>query len=226
MTIPTPSLIPEPQPGEKPPRLSEEVERLIVLLQEKSLVLAEMIAVLHGRAYNLLLIILALPFCTPIPLPGLSTPFGWIIAIIGARLGLAQKPWLPRRMLELQIKPAWMIPVLRAVRRVARGLEFLLRPRLSWLADYTPLHRLYGAMILTSGLLLLLPLPIPFSNLLPSATVVLLASGMLERDGAAIIGGVAAFAVTLAFFALIFWGGAEAVQWIRAMVGDWFEPVD
>jgi hypothetical protein len=38
----------------------------------------------------------AFPFCTPIPLPGFSLPFGLVIAIIGLRLALGQKPWLPR----------------------------------------------------------------------------------------------------------------------------------
>jgi hypothetical protein len=222
----TPSLVPETRNAGNPPRLSVEVERLIGLLEKRPMPLEEMIALLHGRAYNLLLIILALPFCTPIPLPGLSMPFGSIIAIIGARLGLAQKPWLPRRLLEMQIKPGLMIPVLRAVQRMARGVELLLRPRLSWLAEFTPLHRLYGAIIFSCGLLLLLPLPIPFSNLLPAATVVLLASGVLERDGAAIISGLCAFALTLAFFSIVFWSGAEALQWIRSVVGDAFEPVD
>jgi hypothetical protein len=34
-----------------------------------------------------------------------------------------------------------------------------------------------------SGLLMLLPLPIPLTNTLPALTVVLLAAGAIERDG-------------------------------------------
>ena len=72
----------------RPRRLSEELADLRTRFTEQPVTLREVILVLRGRAYLLLLILLALPFCTPVPLPRLSTPFGLAIALISLRLAL------------------------------------------------------------------------------------------------------------------------------------------
>ena len=66
----------QPEALEKiaPRKLSEEIEGLIAAFGEGPVTLRGMMAVLRGRAYILAVFLLALPFCTPIPLPGLSTP--------------------------------------------------------------------------------------------------------------------------------------------------------
>ena len=63
-------------------RLSEELDLLRARAGERAVTLREVIYVLGGRAYLLLVLLLALPFITPIPIPGLSTPFGLAIALI------------------------------------------------------------------------------------------------------------------------------------------------
>ena len=87
-----------------PPRkLSEELADLRARLGAKPMTLREVIHSLRGRAYTLLVILLALPFITPIPLPGLSTPFGLAIAFIALRLALGQRPWLPMKLQRKQL---------------------------------------------------------------------------------------------------------------------------
>jgi hypothetical protein len=199
-------------------RLSEEINVLLKIIAERPLRLREMLFVMQGRAYMLLLILLSLPFCTPIPIPGLSTVFGGIIALIGIRLSLRLNPWLPGRILDAEISPKLVRTLLNAAHKTAKGIEVLLKPRLSFLVDFLLLHHLYGAMIFISGLLLMLPLPIPFSNILPAITVVFLAAALLERDGYFVIAGVLAFVVDAAFFSAIFLGGAAVVNWLE----DWF----
>jgi hypothetical protein len=56
-----------------------------LLLKDKSLTLAELKRSLKGRGPAMLLILLALPFCF-IAIPGLSTPFGIAICLLGACL--------------------------------------------------------------------------------------------------------------------------------------------
>ncbi|MFZ0710673.1 MAG: exopolysaccharide biosynthesis protein, partial [Terrimicrobiaceae bacterium] len=70
-------------------------------------------------------------------------------------------------------------------------------------------------IILICGGLLLLPLPLPFSNALPALTVVLLAAGMLEKDGYFVIAGLLMFVITLIFFGSLFLGGAATVIWLK-----------
>jgi hypothetical protein len=205
-------------------RLSEEIDALLQIIAERPLRLREMVAVLQGRAYMLLLILLSLPFCTPIPIPGLSTVFGGIIALIGLRLSLRLTPWLPDRILDAQMSPKLVSTLLLAARKTAKGIEVLLKPRLIFLVDFLLLHHLYGAMIFVSGLLLMLPLPIPFSNILPAITIIFLAAALLERDGYFVVAGVLAFIVDVAFFSAIFLGGAAVINWLEESFGGTLDP--
>lgn len=197
---------------------------MVAGLGERPVRLREVVVTLRGRAYTLLLIFLALPFCTPIPLPGLSTLFGVVIALIGFRLSLRQKPWLPARLLDAALPPKFFARVLVAARKFMRLLEYLLKPRWAFLIERGVLHHVYGAIILISGLLLLLPLPIPFTNMLPALTVVLIASALLERDGYFVVAGLVVFALTVAVFGGLFWGGAEAAGWLKDHFSGLFQP--
>jgi hypothetical protein len=105
--------------------------------------------------------------------------------------------------------------LLGAASRIVSGLEVLLRPRLDFLHEQWVYRRIAGTLILVSGFLLLLPLPIPLSNSLPALTVVLLDAGAMERDGIFFLGGCAMFSTTLAFFALLAFGGAHLFDKFR-----------
>lgn len=193
---------------------------------ERALRLRDVLEVTQNRGYTMLLILLAVPFCTPIPLPGFSLPFGLVIAFMGLRLALGQRPWLPARLLDTQLPAKFFPRFLAGTRRLVRWLELLLKPRLGHLVRSRLARQGMGAIILVCGLLLTLPLPLPFSNGLPALTVLLLAAAMLEEDGHAALAGGAAFVLTLAFFAAILWGGAEAVNFFKAFWGDVLRPDD
>lgn len=181
---------------------------------------------LQGRVYTMLLVLLPLPFCQPIALPGLSTPFGVIITLLGLRFAFRQKPWLPRSLLRVQIPSKFLPAVLRGSAKLLRWIERFLHPRMTWLFDFPATQALAGCVICSCGLLLLLPLPVPFSNLFPALTVVLLAASVSERDGAMFFAGITCFALTIAFFALIFLGGVEVLEWIKGHFHGFFDPVD
>ena len=71
---------------------------------------------------------------------------------------------------------------------------------------------LIGLGIVAGGLLLLLPLPIPFSNMVPAWAVVLLTAGMMERDGLVVLLG---HIMTLVSWGVIFLAwlfGVEGIQ--------------
>lgn len=203
----------------KPRKLSEELALILREFEVETVTLREVLGLLHGRGYVLLVMLLALPFCTPVPLPGLSTPFGLIIAIIGMRLALGEKPWLPARLLDTRLPPKIFAKVFALTRKITLGFERLLRPRLLWITGSSGLLQLHAVPIVICASMLLLPLPIPFSNVVPAWGIMLIAGGLLERDGAFIIAGYGATVITLAFFAAIAIFGAEAVdflwQWAR-----------
>jgi hypothetical protein len=150
---------------------------------------------------------------------GVSTPFGTVIAIIGFRLALGQKPWLPKRLLDTTLPSGFFVRLLGAAKWLVRALESLLRPRLSSLVENRPFRHAYGLIIFVCGFVLLLPLPIPLTNGMPALTIVLLAGAVLDRDGVAMIAGLLSFALTLGLLALLAWGGIEAVEWLTKGLG-------
>jgi len=181
---------------------------------ERAVTLREVIVVLCGRAYLLLVILLALPFCAPVSLPGLSTPLGAVIALISLRLALGQRPWLPERLLDWRLPPGFFVRVFRVTARLLRFLETLLRPRATAFVEARILRNLHAVVMLVAAGVLLLPLPIPLSNTFPAWTVILIAAGLLERDGAFVAAGYAMFAAGTAYFVLL---GGAAHQLIDAI---------
>jgi hypothetical protein len=197
-------------------RLSADIERVLEAFSHREVTLGEIIALMQQRAYSFVLLLVALPFCTPVPLPGLSTPFGLVIAFIGLRIACGLHPWLPERMLALRLPPKWLPRMFRAVERPVRWLERVLRPSLSVLVKKGLARQLHGAMILVCGLLLLLPLPVPFTNFFPAVAIALLACAMMESDGRFSIAGAAFFLAALAYFGLLVFGGAALASGINA----------
>ena len=160
----------------------------------------------------MLLLVIGLPLLAPLPLPGVSTLFGFVVLVLGARLALGRQLWLPRKILQRQLSARFISTLLTAAGRALRWLEVLLRPRLDFLQEQWIYCRIAGTLIMLSGLLLLSPLPLPLANSFPALTVVLLAAGALERDGLFFLAGCAMFILTLAFFGLLVFGGTQLVE--------------
>jgi hypothetical protein len=201
-------------------RLSEALAKLEEKSHGQSLNLGDVIFLLDERARTFLLLLLSLPFVQPIPLPGLSTPFGVAIAFLGIGFLVGQKPWLPGRLLKIQLPEKFLAPAFQVMRRLARILEVLLRPRILFLATNPIMQRFEGFCILVCGVLLSLPLPIPFSNMLPAVTVITFACSTLGKDGFFYLGGIFCFGITVIFFAVVGLGGAATMAWIYEWLAE------
>ncbi len=206
------------QPG-IPQKLSEELADLQARAATRAVTLREVIYVMRGRAYLLVVVVLTLPFLTPIPVPGLSTVFGLAIAAIALRLALGQRAWLPARLQRTELPPGFFTRLLKVAKWIIRLIEKFLRPRLFPLTNTALLRQLHAILLLVAALVLLLPLPIPFTNSFPAWAILLLAGGLLERDGVAVLLGYVVFAAGVLYF--VFLGEAAAqlaealLQWLR-----------
>lgn len=196
----------------RPRKLSEELERLIVEFHTRSVTLRELIAVFQTRAYDLLMLLLGLPFLVPVPLPGLSMALGLVIAVIAARLTLGQRPWLPQRLLDHRLPPRFFPVLLGSARRVVRALEFMLKPRLLWITA-PPMPQLHALIIFIAAVVLLLPLP-PGTNFPPAVVIVIMAGGLIERDGLFVIAAYVAFALNMVFFGAFAFYGTKLFEMI------------
>ncbi len=161
--------------------------------------LAQVERALAGRGFALMIAFMALPFCV-VPIPGLSTPFGAAIALMGFRLALGQRPWLPRFIVNHRMEGKRLRRVLSAGVRWSERLERFIRPRFGFM-EWPVTRRLIGLCIAYCGFILFLPLPIPLSNTFPAFALVLLSLGLMERDGALVLGGFAGALLGSAYIA-------------------------
>jgi hypothetical protein len=185
---------------------SQELRVLAERYRERPVPLGEILDTLGPRASALLVVICALPFFTPISIPGLSTPFGLVILLLASRFFLGLPPWLPGRLRRVVLPGAFFTRMLSASSKLIGWLERRLCARIPLIADAGWKLRLHTLVVIISALLLMIPLPPlpPFTNTLPALVAVVMTFSTLRRDGVGILAGHAIFAFTVGYF--IFWG--------------------
>lgn len=150
--------------------------------------LREVFAKLAGRGLPILAILLSLPFCQPIQIPGMSTPFGLIIFFIGLRYAFGHHLWWPKKLLDKKISKRALEKIVKNTLWLLQKLNKISRVRLEWF--FAPsIKILHGLMLAVLGLFLALPLPIPFSNILAAWAILLLCVGLIEDDGLFVLAG-------------------------------------
>lgn len=172
--------------------------------------LGEVFDALGAKASALLIVLCALPFSTPVTIPGLSTPFGLVILLLAARYFMGMPPWLPERLRRVHLPGDFFAKVIDASSRLVGWLERRLRTRWSFLTDADWKLRLHTGVVIIAALLLMLPLPPlpPFTNTLPALVAVLLTFSVMKRDGLGTLAGHGLFLFTVGYF--IFWGEVVA----------------
>lgn len=200
---------------EPPPRLSEELVRLRGAVGERAVTLGEIVDTLGVRAYLVLLVLLSLPFITPIPLPFLSTPFGLAIGGIAWQLVRGKSPRLPARLRAKVLPPGFIGRLLAVAAGLIRFLEHNLRPRLGLFIAEGLATRWHAAGMLLAAGVLLLPLFVPLTNAFPALAILLIAAGLLERDGLAALAGHLMLVLGSLYFVLLGEGASQAVDWLK-----------
>ena len=158
-----------------------------------------LLAGLGRRAYGMLLFVATLPAFIPIPIGGAIR--GPLVVLIGVQLLWGRRrPWLPRFLASRGPHRHALARFYRLVSPWLARLERLVRPRLPVLLHYRAARVFTGLLLVLLGLLL--ALPIPLTNYLFGAILLLFALAMLERDGALMLVAWACGATAVASFGL------------------------
>ncbi len=184
------------------PRLADgEGERLTV---------AELVGRMQDRAHTALLVLFALPNTLP-SIPGTSAITGVPPVYLSLQLALGRKPWLPAFITERSLSRQALSTMLeRAQPWMERGERYL-HPRLGRLTTATA-QKAVGVLMVLLALAVLLP--IPFGNMLPSLAIIFFAIGLMEEDGAWIIGGLVTMTIGIALFTTVLWGLFKAAVFV------------
>jgi hypothetical protein len=180
-------------------RFSQELKPLIERSATQSVTLGELLAETSEQSFGLVMALLALPFLLPMP-PGISTISGSGCILLGLQMLAGWKaPWLPKRIAQMKLPQAFMEKLLKLVQSITKLLEKFVRPRMPWLANNPSIWRINGLCI--CWLAILLMLPIPLTNPIPTVGILLFVFAMLEADGLLMC---VSYGMTLVITAVVF----------------------
>jgi hypothetical protein len=152
----------------------------------RTLTMGSLVEALRERGIGALMVLFAL--LVMIPIPGLNTIFAAPLVLLTARQALGRNTiWLPNRILERSLDPAETAGAITKVLPWLRVLEKILRPRMPWVTA-SGTARLVGAVGLSISLFA--SIPVPLTHTVPGAGLLLMAGGIMQRDGLAILAGI------------------------------------
>jgi hypothetical protein len=201
-------------------RISDALRRLLREAAGRPLMIREMVEILHGRGLQFVVILLCLPFLTPVTVPGVSIPFGLAIALCGFRIAFGHKPWLPEFILNRRISYTVLERMVHFGCMIYEKVEKVIRPRLGFFLVAPGMGMAIGLAIALSGIFLSLPIPPPFplTNTIPGFAIIFLSLGLMERDGGLILCGHALTIVSAIYVTLIALLGKAGVDHLWQML--------
>jgi len=203
---------PASPPGQKDD-VSHNVTRLLRRLAddggEAGLSLGEIRDRLDERAYGLLILLLSIPCLVP-GLYGVPQVVGVIIIVVAAQLLVGrEEPWLPRWMLNLRARGAWLKAMADFAESKLSWVDRLSRPRLTRFASGAGEKLAATFMILAT-----LTIVLPMTNTIPSVALALLSVGLIQRDGLFVIGGAAVATGWLTLLGAVAAGLLFGAEWV------------
>ncbi len=163
--------------------------------------IAELLSGIKTQALAIMLILFALPNIPP-ALPGTSAITGLPLVILTLQMTLGQSLWLPRVIANRAVPRAGLMAVLTWAAPYFHKVERLLRPRALGLTTSVMKQGIGGLMLILS---LIIMLPIPLGNTMPSLAIVLIAMGLAQRDGVFVITGFAVAALSVLGLIVLYW---------------------
>lgn len=188
----------------KPAKASDLLLELMDAFPNERVTIGEFLLRLDGRAYGLLLLLLALPMCIP-NIPGISTVFAVMMFVPAVQMMIGRgHAWLPKRICAWSFSREALQSALKGALPILRRIETLARPRWSALVS-APTLPLWGVM--TFIMAIVLALPIPGGNWPVGITVAAMSLALLQQDGLLAIISTVLAAITLAVvFAILRYG--------------------
>ena len=199
---------PDTTPRQRPRRTSHLLRDFVTGHPEPRISLGVLRDALGDRGFGVLLFIFALPNLVPVNIPLLSAVLGLPLVLLAAQLTYGRhKPWFPRWLTERSFSREGFANVVLRSLPYLEGAERLLRPRLTVLLSWTG-ERLIGLAILVLALVLFLP--IPFANWLPACAIAIIGLAIVEKDGLAVLVGLAVGIASLVVAAAVVIGLIKA----------------
>ena len=170
-------------------RAPERVSEILAALaarKVRQVAVGDILEAFGNRAFGALIFVFAAPLVLPMP-PGVSAVLGAPLLFVAAQWTVGRRTlWLPRAILGRTMTMGDFRRLIARLEPYLRKLERRLRPRLTFLLNPVG-DRLVGAICFLLAIIVFLP--IPFGNMLPSLAIAAFGIGAVERDGVAVLVG-------------------------------------
>jgi len=161
------------------------------------------------------LFVLTLPVMLPLP-PGVSMVMSLPLLVVAPQIAVGrERLWLPNFLSRQTIKQGSLDKLLRKILPPLERLEKLVRPRHEYLTGRVGSVFVGGACTLIA---IILVLPIPFANLLPSWSLAAFSLGLTRKDGLAVLAGYGLLIAALAVITLAALGFGFGIGHLRTML--------
>ena len=193
--------------------ISEQLAQLAAQAPADAVSLDWILHFLNERAFGLFLLVLALPCCIPF-LYGIPQVVALPLMLVSVQILLGRRsPWLPAKLGQRTVSIEGLQSLSDRAGPWLRKIEAISRPRLSILSR-PPLDRLVGLGLVVFSASILVPLP--GTNTVPGVAVVIIAMGLLQRDGILILLGLI---LGTAWIATLIVAGATLATLLRGWLG-------
>jgi hypothetical protein len=197
--------------GQETKHISAMLEAMLQKPVQAEISMQEIKEFFHARGFLIMLVLSAGPSVIPLP-PGFSCAPGILIVIFSLQMLLGYKsPWLPKWLGRKTISHSLLSTIITKLTPYLRMLERVMKPRLSFLCIGQG-EKLIVILCLLSGFAVFLP--IPFSNAIPSLGVVIMALGLMMRDGLTVLAGVVISLIGLTIASTVIWLSIGAIKFV------------
>ena len=184
--------------------------------RKTELSLGEMLARVEGDdGVGPVLLVLTLPVLLPLP-PGFSMVLALPLLVVAPQIIVGRrKIWLPKFLARQKIKREALVNLVRRLLPLLERAEKVVRPRLGFLTTGVGASLVGVACTLIA---IVLVLPIPFANLVPSLALGAFSIGLTRKDGLFVLGGYSLIALAALVVALGVHGFTLGFDQLRALI--------
>lgn len=182
----------------------------------------DLIVSMKAGGFGLIILLSSLPIIVPLPppIPSLiSIPL--IVFSFQMIIGL-EYPILPKFLSKIMIKRTILAILVEKSNQFLRKIEKLMKPRMLFLSKGI-FERLIGLFILIFSLSILFPFPL--TNFLPGIGILIIALGLLSRDGIIILLGIAIGIMGIITAIIAITLGIEAINIVKEIILDYINLI-
>ena len=186
---------------------SQLLDEAIASFETETLPLGTLIDVLAERAFGMVLLVLALPCAIPF-LYGVPQIMSLPMVFVAVQLAAGRHTlWLPERLRARELKKQSLEDMMGKARPWLQRFERISRLRLQFMTK-RPMEQVIGLLFILFSLTIMIPLPL--TNTVPGAAIVIASLGFIERDGILVFLGTA-LGTAWVIFLMSVAGGAAAL---------------